>query len=205
MLKSALNALTRIHSRPALLKRLGQSVDTYTPCRITPSNYFRFLRGPEYITVRGVEFVIPLDSMLGEFTQKLTFDRIPDGGSFKLKYGSDSTDDFSSSSVAADIQTELREITGLQNIIVTGSFSLGFKIVFRGFSETPTLLEVEDNTLEEDGDPVTTSVAKTNTAWNEPIKKGDRIIDGTKTWAVDEIIEMNDLGAQTMAYRVRCD
>jgi len=204
MLKSALNALTRIHSRTALLKRLG-TVNAYSPCRITPSNYFRFLRGPEYTTITGVEFVIPLDSMLGEFSQSLTFNETPDAGVFKLKFDGDETEELTFESTAAEIQTQLRTITALANVVVAGSFSEGFTFTFAGLSSAPDLLEVTGSTLEEGGDSVTTTIINTYSAWSEPLKKGDRIIDGERSWAIDEIIEMHDVGAQVMAYRVRCD
>lgn len=63
MLRQAFNALSRVHSRAAELKRFG-TPDVTTACRITPSNYFRFLEGPSSTTIHGREFVIPLDSIV---------------------------------------------------------------------------------------------------------------------------------------------
>lgn len=57
MLQGAFNALFIIHSRPAVLKRLG-SPDVQTNVRIMPSNYFRFLEGPSHTTIHGREFII---------------------------------------------------------------------------------------------------------------------------------------------------
>ena len=204
MLKSALNALTRIHSRTATLKRLG-TVDNYSPCRITPSNYFRFLRGPEYTTIRGVEFVIPIDSMTGHFAQKLSFSAIPDSGEFKIRFESNTTAALQFDATAADIQTELRLISGLENVVVTGSFLLGFTITFVGFQVAPALGQVVDTTLKEGLNNVDASWINTSVRWLEPLKKGDRILDGTRIWVADEIMEMHDMGAQIMAYRVRAD
>lgn len=204
MLKKALNAMTALHSRPGTIKRLG-TPDIFSPCRLTPSNYFRFLRGPEYTTVKGVEFVIPLDSLTGQFGQLLQFDKIPNAGSFKIKFGVNTTDPLSFDATAADIQVELRKFAPLVNAVVTGSFLPGFRIIFVGFKEKPELGQVVDSTLEETGEIVTGSWTNITTPWAEPIKKGDRILDGQRLWTVDEVIEMHDLGAQVMAYRVRCD
>lgn len=203
MLRTALNALTRLHSRPAMLKRLG-TVDIYSPCRLTPSSYFRFLRGPEYTTIKGVEFVIPVDSMTGQFAQLLSFDLIPDSGTFKIKVNADTTNDINFDATASDIQTELRLIPALVNVIVTGSFLLGFTIIFVSLSSSPTV-SVEDNLLMETTNSVVTSLKITPSVWADLLKKGDRIIDGSRQWAVDEIIELHDIGAQVMAYRCRAD
>lgn len=204
MLKAALNALTRLHSRPAMLKRLGDT-DMFSPIRITPSNYFRFLRGPEYTTIKGVEFIIPVDTLSGQFAQVLSFSKIPDAGSFKIKFGSNITSALNFDATAVDIQEALRLFAPLSKVLVTGSFLGGFTIVFAGFSVAPALGEVVDSTLEESSSPVGTSWKNSSQPWPDQIKKGDRIVDGSKQWAIDEIIEMHDLGAQVMAWRCRCD
>ena len=204
MLKAAFNALTFLHSRAATLKRLG-SPDMYSPCRVTPSNFFRFLRGPEYVTVKGVEFIVPLDSLTGQFYQLLTFDEIPDDGLFSLKFGDLTTDPLNYDAVAADIQVAVRLLAGHENVVVTGDYTDGFTFLFAGFSTSPDLGEVVDSTLEESAVPVVTTFIRGSVVWSVPLRKGDRIIEGSRLWTVDEIIEMHDLGAIVMGYRVRCD
>lgn len=204
ILRSAFNALSRIHSRQGQLKRLG-TIDIFSPCRLMPSNYFRFLRGPEYTTIKGVEYVIPLDSLTGQFSQLLAFERIPDAGTFKIKFDSNTTTDLQFDCSAVDIQTALRLFVPLANVVVTGSFNTGFTILFVGFSVYPALGQVIDNTLLESALPVATTFIQTSTQWSDPIKKGDRILDGTKTLTVDEVIDLHDIGAIVMGYRIRCD
>lgn len=204
MLKAAFNAITRIQSRAAILKRPG-TPDIYSPIRISPSNYFRFLRGPEYTTVKGVEYIIPVDSMLGEYSQNIVFSLTPDSGSFKLKFGSLTTGSLSWNSSTANIQTAVRLLTGFENAVVTGSFASGIKIVFSGVSSAPTLGELTDNTLTASSVAVTATFSNSNTAWTKPIKRGDVITDGGNRWAVDEIVDMHDLGARILGYRIRCD
>lgn len=207
MLQSAFNALIGIQSRVGLLKRLGSSgsPDMYSPCKLAPSNFFRFLKGPEYTTVKGVEFVIPISSLTGQFAQLLSFERIPDAGTFKIKFDSNTTNDLQFDATAADIQTELRLIVPLANVLVTGSFNTGFTIIFAGFSVAPALGQVIDNTLQESSLPVATTFSNTSVKWNDPMKKGDRITDGSRNLTVDEVIEMHDVGAIVIGYRVRAE
>ena len=67
MLRQAFNAITKIHSRKAVLKRLGDP-DQLTGIRIAPSSYFRNLEGPSQVLVRGREFIIPVDSIVNKFS-----------------------------------------------------------------------------------------------------------------------------------------
>jgi hypothetical protein len=199
MLRQAFNAVTKLHSRAATIKRLG-TVDMYSPARLTPSNYFRFLRGPEHTTVSGHEFIIPVDSLLGQFAQKLTFDVIPSTGDFQLKYLADTTPAIAFNATAADIQVQLRLLTGLSNVLVTGSFLIGFTITFAGIAAEPDLIEVMASTLDAQD-----TIVRTNIKWPDQMKKGDRILDGTRVFTVDEVIEMHDLGTTVLGFRVRAD
>jgi len=199
MLRAALNAVTKIHSRPAVLKRLG-AVDMYSPMRFTPSNYFRFLRGPEYTSIKGVEGIIPVDSLRGEFAQRLTFATVPTSGQFRIQIGVLQTALINFNASAATIQTEVRLLTGFSQTKVTGSFSSGFLFTFSGISTQPPLATIVNSTLDHSG-----TFSNTYVPWADKIKKGDRILDGNRLLVVDEIMEMPDLGGQTMAYRVRCD
>lgn len=199
MLQSAFNALTKLHSRPALLKRLG-TVATFSPIRVTPSNYFRFLRGPEHTTIPGKEFIITLESIRGHFAQSISFSALPTSGEFKLKYGANKTGVLQYDTTAATIQTELKLLPGLSSVTVSGNFSVGFIVTFLGSQTAPELGQVVESTLDS-----TASFANTYTPWEDSIKRGDRILEGSKLYTVDEIIEMPDLGGKTMGFRCRCD
>lgn len=201
MLKAAFNALTRLHSRPATLKRPGTTVDLYSPARVTPSNYFRFLRGPEYTTIAGVEYIIPVDSIVGQFSQTLKFPAPPTVGTFKLEYGLIKTGALNYDASAATIQSSLSVIPGLSAVIVTGDFTAGFLIVLRGSPTSPALGQITDSTLDQVG-----TLAKTNSSWpDDKVKKGDRILVDGKVYAIDEIMLMPDVGGVAMGYRVRAD
>ena len=199
MLKSAFNAIIKIHSREALLKRLG-TVDTYSPIRISPSNYFRFLRGPEHTTIAGREFIIPVDSIKGQFAQLISFSTVPTSGVFKLKFGASTTGELTYDSTTAEIKTALAALPGLSNVAVSGDYTSGIYVILQGFKVAPSLGEVVDSTLD-------STVTIANTYWpiSTAIVKGDRILDGTKLYTADEIMEMVDLGGNIIGYRVRCD
>lgn len=205
MLKAAFNSLTRLHSRSATLKRLG-TPDIYSPIRITPANYFRFLRGPEYTTVKGVEFIIPKDTALGQHAQKLTINKVPDDGDFKLTFGGQDTTTLESDVVASEIQIAVRLLTGFEDTLVTGDWTVGFTFTFQGISATPAIGVVTDSTLSNLlDDALVTTWTSFSILWSTPIKKGDRIVDGSSLWTIAEIIDMHDVGAIVMGWRVRCD
>ena len=198
MLKTAFNALTRLHSKPAMLKRLGPVVK-FSPVRLTPSNYFRFLAGPEYTKIPGYEFVIPVDSILGEFAQRISFVSAPTVGVFRIKFGANSTTDLAYNVSAADMQIAIRLLPGMNNALVTGNFSTGFIITFAGQDSAPALGQITNSTLDIAG-----TFSHTFSPWGD-LKKGDRLVMGSTNLAIDEIIFMYDLGASVMGYRVRCD
>lgn len=202
ILKQAFNILTRIHSRAAFLKRKG-SPDSYSPIRITPSNYFRFLEGPGSTTIHGREFIIPIDTMSGQVSQTIVFAGEPEEGSFFLNYNDTLTDELFFDTTAAIIQAALREIEGLEDVIVTGDFIVGFTVIFL-LVASPLTLVFSSGVLPLDVDVPT--ITQAVTAMSPLIKRGDKIIDDTYgSLAIDEIIEMPDIGGTIMGYRVRSE
>ncbi len=61
-LKDAFCSILALHGRDVTLLRRG-SPDVSGPVRISPSNYFRKLEGPDSIIVEGREFVIAKASL----------------------------------------------------------------------------------------------------------------------------------------------
>lgn len=207
MLKVALNTLARLHSRPGQLKRPG-SPDIYSPCRFTPSNYFRYLGGPEHTVIRGREFIIPKDTMLGQFAQTIEFEEAPASGTFKLSYNGNDTTALAFNASASAIQTALRLVTGLSQVLVTGSIASGLTVVFPGFSTIPLILVPSDyaTLLDASSDAVTITSTQSYQSWTQFIKRGDKVIHPDfGLLSVDEVVEMPDLGGATMAFRIRCE
>lgn len=203
MLRAAFNAVANLHSRTAMLKRVGKTTDPvmFTPARITPSNFFRFLQGPEYTTIKGAEFIIPIDTLKGEFAQDMLFSSEPTQGDYTITFGVSTTTSLNFDADAATVQAAVRLLTGLQNVIVVGAHtSGGFRFIFRGFDTAPEYGVMTPNLMD-----ASATFKKINVPWALLLKKGDRIVDGAKIWAVDEIIEMHDLKAVIMGYRCRVD
>lgn len=206
MLKSAFNALLAIHSRPAQLVR-KEEVSYYSACRISPSNFFRFLRGPEQTTIHGREFIISKESMTGHFAQSVSFNASPQSGVFKFGFDEEESIEIQFNDSAEIIEEALRDLEGLENINVSGSIEEGLLITFIGFPVVPSLLTIEDSTLvDSDLNPVTANISNTLSPWSDPILKGDKIIDSVyKYMTIDEIIEMVDVGGEIIGYRVRAE
>lgn len=206
MLKAAFNMLSRLHSRSASLKRLGKTPepDLESPVRITPSNYFRFLEGPSNTVVKGREFILPLDTIRGNATQIISFSGVPTTGKFTLTYGANTSSQLTFSETAATIQTALRILAGLSNVTVSGNFTVGFTVVFVGTLEPLTITAAKVLGEELDRD-ITVSVGSPQ-AWSPVLKRGDRIVDSQYgALAIDEIMEIVDLGGSIMGYRCRCE
>jgi len=202
VLKQAFNAVSRIHSRAAKIKRLG-SPDIYSPIRITPSNYFRYLEGPSQMVIHGREFIIPIDTMKGHATQLISFSVVPTLGGFYLTYNAINTSVFPFNESAANIQIALRLIAGLSNITVTGNFTSGFLVTFIGVDSPLMLTSTLDVTPL---DAVITISESTGVPWIPIIKRADKIIDPTYgPMAIDEIIEIVDIGGEIMGFRVRAE
>jgi len=202
VLKQAFNALIRIHSREVTLKRFG-TPDLYSPARIMPSNYFRYLEGPSQTVIHGREFIIPIDSMKGTATQLISFDVVPTLGGFYLTYNAIDTTVFLFSATASDIQIALRLITGLEAVTVTGNFTVGFLVTFLGV-QTPTAITFTMDATPLDA--VITIADSTSVFWSPIIKRADKILDPNYGHlAIDEIVEMVDVGGAVMGYRVRCE
>jgi len=173
------------------------------------SNYFRFLEGPGSTTIHGREFVVPTDSLSGHIVQLVTFDTAPIAGDFVLTYGVVDTPELGFDATSGEVQTALRTITGLEAVTVSGSVASGFTVVFVGVQIPPLLtydmgvIPLTDADLEE----VDLTIAMSGySPWDKKLLRGDKIIDSVYgSMAVDEIIEIPDMGGGVMGYRIRCE
>lgn len=205
LLASAFNMVARLHSRPVTIKRPGSSsiASLYSSARATPSNYFRYASGPAETVVTGSEFIIPLSTITGTQIQTLAFDHVPTAGEWKLIYNSISTANFNFNADANGVQSSLRLVTGLGQVVVTGNYTDGFAFTMFGV-QAPLLLMATDGGSPLDA--VMSIAVAPNGAMPVPlIARGDKIIDAGKSSTIKEIIEMPDLGGDVMGYRVRVD
>lgn len=185
------------------MKRLG-TPDLYSPIRITPSNYFRFLEGPSATTIHGREFVVPVDTMKGTQQQVISFSAIPTEGKYYLTYNAINTAEFNFNDSAAVLQTALRLITGLESVVVAGAHTTQFTVTFYGV-QSPLAITATNVVGEELDEDIAIS-AGAGVPFSPIIKRGDKIIhDLYGHLAIDEIVEMCDIGGMVMGYRIRCE
>lgn len=202
LLKPAFNIMTKLHSRSVTIKRIG-SPDIVSAGRATPSNYFRFLEGPSATTIRGREFILPIDTLTGHKSQIVTFSAIPTVGAFILSYLGNSTAEIPFDVTSANLQTALRLVDGLEAVTVSGDATTGFKIVMVGITVDTLIVSSQGGT------PVDATISVNTSAmvpWSPILRRGDIIIDPVVGhMAMDEIIEIVDLGGDIMGFRVRCE
>ena len=93
--------------------------------------------------------------------QTISFSAAPSSGAFTLRFNGNDTNSIPFSATDTDIQNELNALSGLSDVIVTGSFASEFTVTFTGTNgqSEQTLLEIINNTLS-DGSPVTSIVTE---------------------------------------------
>lgn len=79
-------------------------------------------------------------------TQRVSFSRVPTEGNFSLSYNGTETRSFNFDSPASEIQDELRLISGLEDVVVSGGYEGGLVIAFINVVD-PQDIEVLGNTL----------------------------------------------------------
>lgn len=99
--------------------------------------------------------------------QTITFNNVPDAGDFKLTYGAETTNVIAFSDNAATVQTELRLLTGLSSVTVSGNFTTGFVVTFAGVTGNASALTITGNTLTKALAAVTVTVTETTPGDNQ--------------------------------------
>jgi len=99
--------------------------------------------------------------------QKVTFSLVPDAGAFTLIFGVTSTSSLAFNATAAQVQTALRAIMSLENVLVSGDFTQGFTVTFSDVN-SPVALLTSTDTLTSGGNPVTITVTDNSAAAKKP-------------------------------------
>lgn len=108
--------------------------------------------------IKDAVVVAPVDE-----EQTITFDAVPDAGLWSISLYSQSTTDLAFNADATAVQAALNAISGLEDVTVTGDYTLGFTVVFAGGAsgiDHPLLVE-ETNTLEAAAVPVVITITET--------------------------------------------
>jgi hypothetical protein len=100
---------------------------------------------------------------------------------------------------AADVQTALREITGLEGVTVSGDTTDGMDVAMYGIQSPLQLVSSPPP-----GGVIDVSYG-VGVPFSPLIARGDKLIDSSKHLTVKEVIEIPDLGGEIMGYRVRVE
>jgi hypothetical protein len=76
----------------------------------------------------------------------IEFDAVPDSGTFKITYDGNESAAINFDAIAADIETEIQLLAGLETATVAGSFAAGFTITLTQII-SPTAITVTSNSL----------------------------------------------------------
>lgn len=118
-----------------------------------------FSQQPNILAGNGYLVVIPMQVE----EQLVEFDANPAAGTFELNYGLLVSDPIDWDATAAEVQTILRDLTGLEEVVVSGAINStdGLLVKFFGIEGSINLLTVTNNTLATGGsDPVAVTVSE---------------------------------------------
>lgn len=104
----------------------------------------------------GYLVILPMNQEV----QKIAFDAVPDSGDFKITYGALTTAAINFDATSGDVQSALRSLEGLEDVVVTGDFSLGFTISFEGVEGDIALVSLTDNNLLDGATPVVETITE---------------------------------------------
>jgi hypothetical protein len=110
-----------------------------------------FSQQPNILTGGGQLIVVKMLDNMPAVTavQLLTFSTVPTTGSYKLKYGADTTAAIGFDDDATVVEDELQGLTGLGSVTVTGDTTVGFTVTFTGVSGPAALLQVLEDSLQD--------------------------------------------------------
>lgn len=135
----------------------------------TNSNTFKmavaiFSQKPNILQGNGYLVVIPFLAGAQTAVQNINFPLVPASGAFVLNHGADATSSIAWNATAATIQADLRALTGLSSVVVSGSIaSQNLIVTFTGVSGAVTTLTVTSDTLADANSAAITPVVTTTT------------------------------------------
>jgi hypothetical protein len=115
-----------------------------------------FSQQPNILANNGYLVVIPL--IVEE--QIIDFDAVPDGGSIIVAYLGNNSAAINHNDTLSQVQTKIRAIAGLSEVVVTGSFASGFTIKFHGLYGNIAAMTYSSNTLVNGMTPIVVTVTE---------------------------------------------
>lgn len=159
-----------------------------------------FSQQPNILANNGYLVVITMNAEV----QSIAFDDIPVTGSFVLNYGLLATAAINFDDTAAEVQTKLRALAGLEKVVVTGGVGVGLQVEFEGVYGPLSLLTVSANTLETSAPaPVTVTVALETAGekYSEAITRAEGLVQffATMPTLIESQVEMLETAAVVQA------
>lgn len=102
-----------------------------------------FSQKPNILAGNGYLTIIPFQVAV----QHLAFSAAPSSGTYVLNFAADSTAAVNFDDTAAEIQTKVRTLNGLEQAVVTGTAATSINITFDGYYGPAALITVTSNTL----------------------------------------------------------
>lgn len=135
--------------------------------------------------VKNVTDVIVFENKGISALQKITFDQVPDAGSFKIIIGSGITSAILYTATSATVQTAIRAISGLSDAEVSGDFTYGFMIDPKsgGKYVALSLAAISTNTLTKSSAPIVVTPV-----FERPGKSIEVVVSGGTDAAVGQAI-----------------
>jgi hypothetical protein len=151
-----------------VMRKPGSLVDVlkYSACRV---NVLIGKDGTRYY--QELDFTLDLNGNILWLTpgaqQLLTFSAIPDAGTFTITFGSDTTAAIPFSADDEAVETALRAIEGLEDILVTGDFEDGFRVTFVGV-DAPVAMATASSSLTLVAAPVDVTITNASKKARKP-------------------------------------
>lgn len=133
--------ITQGSSLVASISKLDETAQK-TDDRVSQNSGIKLIKG-------GIWGPVNFTLVTRDEIQRLTFQDIPDAGSFKLIHNGNTTTALAYNAAAIDVQNALNALPSLSAVTVAGNFATGFVITFAGAdgAQNQELLQVTDNSL----------------------------------------------------------
>lgn len=151
-----------------IMRRPGSLTDVlkYPACRVNvliDKNGKRYWQDRDFALDHNgnVKWLTPGDQ------QKIVFSAVPDAGTFTITWGGNTTAAIQHSASALDVQTALRLLDGLTNVVVSGDFTNGFLVTYADVN-SPVALATSTSSLTLASNPVTIQVTDNSKSARKP-------------------------------------
>jgi len=142
----------------------GDDIVLINPSGIGPNEKLKvsyYLRPNDLVVEDRVPSITQIVNTADTEEQLISFSNTPTTGSFVINYQALATGAISFSASATDVQNAIRAMSSsLAQVIVSGTFSAGFTVVFVGVSGDVPLLDTTNNSLNNLGNPTVITVAE---------------------------------------------